>query len=62
MLNDIDWTNVLSSDDVNSQWEAFKSIYNKLESDCIPRKKVYVNGKLAKKTFNTPRPKNSKEY
>ena len=36
-------------DDVNKQWEFFKTKYLEAESKFIPRKKIYINGKLNKK-------------
>ena len=36
-------------DDVNAQWELFKNLYEKVEKECVPRKKVFINGVQSKK-------------
>ena len=50
-LSKIDWESELGKfpNEVNKQWEFFKSKYIESESKFIPRKKIYINGKLNKK-------------
>ena len=37
---------------MEEQWKFFRSYYEKIEKICIPRKKVYINGKFSNK-FST---------
>ena len=58
MLNafkNIDWETELNTnkEDIEKQWEIFKDKYHELEKECVPRKNVYINGKLNKK-LSTP--------
>ena len=50
-LSNVDWDAELGEhfNDVNKQWEIFKTHYRKVEEKFIPRKKVYINGRLSKK-------------
>ena len=50
-LKDIDWETELKNhpDDVDAQWLLFKEKFQDIEKECIPQKKVYINGKLNKK-------------
>ena len=54
-LNEIDWKSELAkhTGDVNKQWNFFKEKFQELETSYVPRKKVFLNGKLSKK-FSTP--------
>jgi len=54
-LNKINWEAELGKtpDDVNEQWEFFKSQFMKLDKKYVPRKLVYINGKLSKKFSNS---------
>ena len=47
----VDWRNEFEKfpTDVNSQWKYFKGIYLEAEQKFIPRKKVFINGKISKK-------------
>ena len=47
----IDWASELDKfpSDVNSQWNYFKDKYLEAEKEFIPRKKVFINGKLSHK-------------
>ena len=47
----INWDELFHShqDDVNAQWELFKNLYEKVEKECVPRKKVFINGVQSKK-------------
>ena len=49
-LNKLDWEILFQNheDNVNMQWELFKNIYLSLE-ECVPRKKVFINGLESKK-------------
>ena len=53
-MRKIDWITKLNEFDgnVEEQWNFFRAHYNKIEKVCIPRKKVYINGKFSKK-FST---------
>ena len=50
-LSKVDWIKEFKKypDDVNKQWDFFKECYYAAESEHIPRKKVFINGKLSKK-------------
>ena len=50
-LSKIDWEFELNkfSGDVEKQWEFFTAKYLEAESKFIPRKKIFINGKLSKK-------------
>ena len=50
-MSSIDWETELGChpENVNKQWDIFKSHYRKVEEKFIPRKKVFINGKLSKK-------------
>ena len=54
-LKGIDWETELNKhhDDVNAQWKIFKENFQDFENSCVPRKKVFINGKLSKK-LSTP--------
>ena len=54
-LKEVNWTKAFSDscDDVNKQWAIFKQIYSDAEALYIPKKLVYLNGKLSKK-FTVP--------
>ena len=54
-LKEVNWTKAFSDsrDDVNKQWAIFKQIYSEAETLYIPKKLVYLNGKLSKK-FTVP--------
>ena len=54
-LNEVNWEDEFNKypDDIESQWNFFKSKLKTAEESYIPRKKVYVNGKLSKK-FSLP--------
>ena len=51
MFNESKWEEKILEfpDDVEAQWELFRSIYSQAENDCIPKKLVYVDGVLNKK-------------
>lgn len=58
-LDKIDWDELFDGhqDNANAQWKLFKNIYSELEKDCVPRKKVFINGKISlRKTPLPPRP------
>ena len=59
-LKDIDWETELNkySENIEKQWEIFRDKFNEIESTCIPRKKVTINGKISKK-LSTPLDKKS---
>ena len=50
-MKKINWVDELENfkNDVEGQWNFFKDKYKKIEKQCIPTKKVYINGKLNKK-------------
>ena len=54
-LNEINWVEEFDKypDDIEKQWKFFKDKLRKAETNYIPRKNVYVNGKLNKK-FSLP--------
>ena len=54
MIN-IDWDEKFSAcpDDVSEQVDIFEKAYNEFEAECVPRKRVYINGTLSKK-FSIP--------
>ena len=54
IMSKIKWDEELSKyeGDVEGQWNCFKEHYNKAERVCIPKRKVYINGKFSKK-FST---------
>ena len=54
-LKEIDWDNEFEKypDDIEKQWTFFKENITELESKFVPRKMVYINGKLSKK-FSVP--------
>ena len=51
ILSQVDWLEEFSKypDNVEKQWEFFKLKYNEAERMYVPRKKVYIGGKLNKK-------------
>ena len=55
LMKSIDWKAEFDQypDDINRQWDFFKSKYLEAEAQCIPKKLVYVDGKLSKK-FSIP--------
>ena len=48
LMKSVDWKTEFDqySDDINRQWDFFKSKYMEAEAQCIPKKLVYVDGKL----------------
>ena len=54
-LSNINWEEELNKfpSDVNKQWTFFRDKYLEAEREFIPRKKVFINGKLSKK-LSTP--------
>ena len=54
-LNAINWESELGKtpDDVNEQWKFFKQKFMELDKKYVPRKLVYINGKLSKKFSNS---------
>ena len=50
-LSEINWKEEMGKfeNDVNGQWEFFKKSLKKIEEKFVPRKKVYLNGKLSRK-------------
>ena len=54
MMNEVNWDEELSKfeGDIEGQWNCFKEKYKKAEKVCIPKKKVYINGKFSNK-FST---------
>ena len=50
-LSKINWKEEMGKfeNDVNGQWEFFKNNLKKIEEEFVPRKKVYLNGKLSRK-------------
>ena len=50
-MNKINWEAELANfeGDVEGQWKYFRGRYSKIERGCIPRKKVFINGKFSKK-------------
>ena len=50
-INGINWDEEFNKyqGDINKQWEFFCNIYADAEKTYIPRKTVYVNGKMDKK-------------
>ena len=50
-LSKINWADELNKhpEDVNEQWTFFKTNFSKIEIKYVPRKTVYINGKLSKK-------------
>ena len=54
-LKDIDWLAEFSKypDCVEKQWVFFKHKYHEIEKTCIPRKNVFINGKISK-NLSTP--------
>ena len=55
LMGEIDWKSEFDNypNDVNKQWEFFRSKYIEAEKKCVPHKLVYVDGKLSKK-FSVP--------
>ena len=51
MFKDAPWREKFQQhpDDVEAQWSIFRSIYAEAETECIPRKLVFINGSLSKK-------------
>ena len=51
MFKDAPWREKFQQhpDDVEAQWSIFRSIYTEAETECIPRKLVFINGSLSKK-------------
>ena len=51
IFNNSNWEEKIQEfpDDVEAQWKLFREIYSSAEKDCIPKKKVYINGVLNKK-------------
>ena len=47
----INWDELFHShqDDVNAQLELFRNLYDKVEKECVPRKKVFINRVQSKK-------------
>ena len=54
-LQEIDWISEFSKypDSVQKQWEFFKQKYHETEKTYVPRKNVFINGKMSKK-LSTP--------
>lgn len=50
-LDSIDWENELdcNNDNIEKQWNTFKHHFQEIEKKYIPKKQVYINGKLNKK-------------
>ena len=50
-LNEVNWGDEFSKypDDIESQWDFFKNKLKTAEENFIPRKNVFINGKLSKK-------------
>ena len=48
LMKSVDWKTEFDqySDDINRQWDFLKSKYMEAEAQCIPKKLVYVDGKL----------------
>ena len=55
VFKDIDWVGEFEKypNDIEKQWNFFKEKYHDIEGACVPRKNVFVNGKLNKK-LSTP--------
>ena len=55
IMQNIDWEEKFSScpDDVDEQFEIFETAYKAADAECVPRKRVYINGTLSKK-FSIP--------
>ena len=55
MLQGVDWEKAFENfpNDVNKQWDFFKQKYYEAEEKYIPKKLVYINGKLSQK-FTIP--------
>ena len=51
IINDIPWEAEMNKypEDINKQWDFFKTKFLEAESLCVPKKKVYIGGKLSKK-------------
>ena len=56
-INSINWAEEFNKypNDMNKQWQFFCNVYSEAEKTYIPRKTVYVNGKMNKK-LSTKRP------
>merc|ERR1712030_52796 len=50
-MNEVNWSEELNNhkDDVENQWKIFKNKLHEAEKEFIPKKKVYIDGKLNKK-------------
>ena len=54
LLSHYDWEDLKQhSNDINKQWNMFKTRFLEAENDCVPKKMTYINGKLSKK-LSTP--------
>ena len=54
LMNEVKWEELYDyEDDIDKQWEFFKDRFTEIENQCVPKKLVYVNGKLSKK-FSVP--------
>ena len=51
MFNESKWEEKILEfpDDVEAQWKIFRDIYSAAEKECVPKKKVFVDGVLNKK-------------
>ena len=51
IINDVNWDKEFSEypDDVDKQFDYFDKVYKQAENECIPKKKVHINGRLSKK-------------
>ena len=49
-MKQVDWKAEFDQypDDIKRQWHFFKSKYMETEPQCVPKKLVYVDGKLSK--------------
>lgn len=55
LMGQVNWEDTFKDipDDVNQQWELFKQKYIEAEAQCVPKKVVYIDGKLSRK-FSVP--------
>jgi site-specific recombinase XerC len=55
MIADVNWEEEFGNypNDINKQWEFFLNKYKEFDKLCVPKKEVYINGKLSKK-FSMP--------
>ena len=51
IINGIPWEAEMNKypEDINKQWDFFKTKFLEAESLCVPKKRVYIGGKLSKK-------------